>query len=104
MATTIPTYALYGEQSGLSWENFFNVEMISLRSKDLNWRASPHVHDSLIQVLFIQRGQVEVLMNCTRQLAKAPLSDSGPRADCSRVFTTRQIPNGLTHYGFAAAA
>jgi AraC family transcriptional activator of pobA len=71
MATTIPTYALYGEQSGLSWENFFNVEMISLRSKDLNWRASPHVHDSLIQVLFIQRGQVEVLMNCTRQLAKA---------------------------------
>ena len=45
MATTIPTYALYGEQSGLSWENFFNVEMISLRSKDLNWRASPHVHD-----------------------------------------------------------
>lgn len=72
MATTIPTYALYGEQSGLSWENFFNVEMISLRSKDLNWRASPHVHDSLIQVLFIQRGQVEALMNCSRQLAKAP--------------------------------
>lgn len=72
MATTIPTYALYGEQSGLSWENFFNVERISWRSKELNWRASPHVHDSLIQVLFIQCGQVDVLMNCTRLKATAP--------------------------------
>ncbi|WP_437888228.1 helix-turn-helix domain-containing protein [Phytobacter sp. V91] len=72
MATTIPNFALYGEQSGLSWENFFNVERISLRSKDINWRANPHVHDSLIQVLFIQRGQVEVLMNYSRQQARAP--------------------------------
>jgi len=72
MATTIPNFALYGEQSALSWENFFNVERISYRSKDLNWRASPHVHDSLIQVLFIQCGQVDVLMNYSRQKAKAP--------------------------------
>jgi len=72
MATTIPNFALYGEQSALSWENFFNVERISWRSKGLNWRASPHVHDSLIQVLFIQCGQVDVLMNYSRQKAKAP--------------------------------
>lgn len=72
MATTIPNFALYGEQSALSWENFFNVERISYRSKDLNWRASPHVHDSLIQVLFIQCGQVDVLMNYSRQKAKSP--------------------------------
>lgn len=72
MTATIPTYSLYGEQSGLGWENFFNVELISYRSKAIDWHASPHVHDSLIQVLFIQRGQVDVLMNCIRQKAVAP--------------------------------
>lgn len=72
MTATIPVYSLYGEQSGLGWENFFNVELLSYRSKALNWRASPHVHDSLIQVLFIQHGNVDVLMNCTRQKARAP--------------------------------
>ncbi|HFZ8993966.1 TPA: helix-turn-helix domain-containing protein [Citrobacter freundii] len=72
MATTIPTYALYGEQSEPGWENFFNVEMISLRSKSLNWKASPHIHDSLIQVLFIQSGEVDVLMNYTRMNINGP--------------------------------
>ncbi len=72
MTTTIPTYALYGEQSEPGWENFFNVEMISLRSKPLNWKASPHIHDSLIQTLFIQSGEVDVLMNYTRMKLKGP--------------------------------
>lgn len=72
MTTTIPAYALYGEQSELSWENFFNVETISYRSKALNWKASPHVHESLIQMLFIQQGQVDVLLNYARLKATAP--------------------------------
>ena len=35
MTATIPVYSLYGEQSGLGWENFFNVELLSYRSKAL---------------------------------------------------------------------
>lgn len=95
MATTIPTYALYGEQSGLGWENFFNVERISLRSKELNWRASPHVHDSLIQVLFIECGQVDVLMNGTRQKASAPCLIVVP-AQTVHGFTYTPDTEGLT--------
>ncbi|PWC15792.1 AraC family transcriptional regulator [Brenneria roseae subsp. americana] len=72
MATTIPAYALYGEQSELSWENFFNVENISYRSKVYNWKVNPHLHESLIQVLFIQQGQVDVLLNCARLTAVSP--------------------------------
>ncbi|NDO83669.1 AraC family transcriptional regulator [Citrobacter sp. NCU1] len=72
MVTTIPTYALYGEQSEPSWENFFNVEMISLRSEPMNWKANPHIHSSLIQALFIQRGEVDVLMNCTQMRVRSP--------------------------------
>ncbi|ACS85202.1 helix-turn-helix domain-containing protein [Musicola paradisiaca] len=72
MNTTIPAYALYGEQSELSWENFFNVEHLSFRSRSLNWKVSPHVHESLLQVLFIQQGDVDVLLNYTRFKAHAP--------------------------------
>ncbi|MCL2893999.1 helix-turn-helix domain-containing protein [Brenneria tiliae] len=72
MTTTIPTYALYGEKSELSWENFFNVEEISYRSKTYNWKVSPHLHESLIQVLFIQQGEVDVLLNYARLMAVAP--------------------------------
>ncbi|TKI02934.1 helix-turn-helix domain-containing protein [Martelella alba] len=72
MTTTIPAYALYGEQSELSWENFFNVEALSFRSRALNWQVSPHMHESLLQLLFIQRGEVDVQLNGARGKARAP--------------------------------
>lgn len=72
MATTIPTYQLYGEQSALSWENFFNVERLSYRSRALNWKVSPHVHEALLQLLFIERGSVDLLLNYNHFSAQAP--------------------------------
>lgn len=72
MTTTIPTYALYGEPSELSWDNFFNLEWISERSKIHNWKIHPHVHENLIQVLFLQRGSVDVLLNYSKQTAVSP--------------------------------
>ncbi|WJV65464.1 helix-turn-helix domain-containing protein [Pectobacteriaceae bacterium CE70] len=72
MTTTIPAYALYGEQFELSWENFFNVERLSFRSRTLDWKVSPHVHESLLQLLLIQQGDVDVLLNYTRFNAHAP--------------------------------
>ena len=72
MATVIPNYSLYGEPSELSWDNFFNLEWISQRSKKHNWKIHPHVHENLIQVLFIQRGNVDVLLNYSKQSARSP--------------------------------
>lgn len=72
MATTIPAYQLYGEQSALSWENFFNVERLSFRSKALNWKVSPHVHETLLQLLYIQQGSVDLLLNYTHFSVQAP--------------------------------
>lgn len=72
MATTIPAYTLYGEQTALSWENFFNVERISFRSRALNWKVSPHVHETLLQLLFIERGSVDLLLNYSHYTAQAP--------------------------------
>lgn len=72
MATTIPTYQLYGEQSVLSWETFFNVERLSFRSRALNWKVSPHVHEALLQLLFIERGSVDLLLNYNHFSAQAP--------------------------------
>lgn len=72
MATTIPAYTLYGEQTALSWEHFFNVERLSFRSRALNWKVSPHVHEALLQLLFIERGSVDLLLNYNHYTAQAP--------------------------------
>jgi len=68
----IPAYALYGEQSELNWNNFFNMEWISRRSSIYDWRIDPHLHHNLIQVLFIQHGNVDILLNYTRSTARSP--------------------------------
>lgn len=70
--TTIPVYALYKERPELSWDIFFNLEWIPYRSRLYDWKIEPHLHKNLIQLQFIQRGSVDVSLNCSKQLAHSP--------------------------------
>jgi AraC family transcriptional activator of pobA len=72
MRTMIPSYALYGECSELNWDNFFNMEWISYRSQRYDWNIEPHLHNSLIQVLFLQHGTAEIILNYAKHHVQAP--------------------------------
>lgn len=54
---TIPRFALYGSaQPAPAWGLSLNFEHIPERSSLFNWEIAPHVHEALLQVLYVQRG------------------------------------------------
>jgi AraC family transcriptional activator of pobA len=72
MTTTIPVYGLYGERSEPAWSNFFNLEHLPERSRIYNWIIPPHIHETLLQLLYIREGQLDALCNNSRKLLIAP--------------------------------
>ena len=68
----IPNYSLYGDQALPSWHSFFDFEWIPQRSRPYNWEIRPHTHDAFIQILFLNQGSVEVLLDHARTLVQAP--------------------------------
>lgn len=54
---TIPRFALYGSDTAApAWHHLVDFEHIPERSGRFHWEIAPHVHDVLLQVLFITRG------------------------------------------------
>lgn len=54
---TIPRFSLYGNDTAApAWHHLVDFEHIPERSGRFHWEISPHVHDVLLQVLYITRG------------------------------------------------
>lgn len=60
--STIPTYALYGEQQ-TSGEHWLHWETITSRSKLYGFHISAHRHDELYQLLYVTRGTATVMLD-----------------------------------------
>jgi AraC family transcriptional activator of pobA len=63
MATTIPNYALYGDEAQPAWLGMVHFEKIHQRSSLHNYEIAPHFHDGLIQVLFVTSGGGSVFID-----------------------------------------
>lgn len=55
--TDIPRFALYGNaDDSPAWAEMINFERIPERSGAYNWEIKPHVHQGLVQLLYIATG------------------------------------------------
>lgn len=68
----IPTYALYGEAPRPAWHRSLHVESISRRSGSHEWVISPHRHDLLLQLLYLQQGSGLVQYDGQCESVRAP--------------------------------
>jgi AraC family transcriptional activator of pobA len=71
-APAIPSYVLYGEELNVGTQVFAHIETIASRSALHHWEISPHRHTGSIQVLLVQEGQVDFLMDKVRKTLPAP--------------------------------
>jgi AraC family transcriptional activator of pobA len=85
----IPSYALYGEAVAPIWHDSLHVESISLRSGAYNWEIAAHRHDGLLQMLYLQSGEGEVLLDNQRVAVKAPCL----------LYIPEQIVHGFAWHG-----
>lgn len=54
---TIPRFSLYGNEAAApAWHHLVDFEHIPERSGRFHWEIAPHVHDVLLQVLYITGG------------------------------------------------
>ena len=60
---TVLHFALYGAETGQSWVDMVHYEPIPLRAGRFDFEIKPHVHDALIQVLYVTRGGGETFID-----------------------------------------
>ena len=70
---TIPSFALYGETAALE-QHMLHVEDVQSRSERYQWEIDPHVHHGLYQVLWLQQGSAEVLLDEHRSMVQGPVA------------------------------
>jgi AraC family transcriptional regulator, transcriptional activator of pobA len=70
-AQAIPTFALYGE-SVTSAQDLLHIEEVQSRSQLYQWEIEPHVHHGLYQVLWLQQGSADVLLDERREAVRGP--------------------------------
>lgn len=63
MTSRIPNYDLYGNRAEAGWTNTLNFEWIPERSTPHGFHIRPHRHDSMLQLLQIEKGHGEVHVN-----------------------------------------
>ena len=83
----IPRFALYGEAAAPG-QDMLHIESVASRSRLYHWEIEPHVHQGLYQILWLQRGSAEVVLDEWRA------SVAGPAAIV--------VPPGVVH-GFVFA-
>ncbi|PKO65280.1 MAG: AraC family transcriptional regulator [Betaproteobacteria bacterium HGW-Betaproteobacteria-16] len=83
----IPRFALYGE-AATPGQDMLHIEDVQSRSRLYHWEIEPHVHQGLYQILWLQGGSAEVVLDEWRA------SVSGPAAIV--------VPPGVVH-GFVFA-
>ena len=57
---SIPSYALYGEDTAHDHAGFAHIETIAERSARLDWEIRPHRHADFVQVLLVRDGQARI--------------------------------------------
>ena len=60
---SIPNFALYGAAAEPAWVDLVHHERIPVRSRLFGWDIAPHVHDGLIQALFVTDGAGETFID-----------------------------------------
>ena len=68
----IPNFALYGHEALPSWLDMVHVERIPVRSSLFDFEIEPHVHDALMQVLYITAGGGEVFIDDAKWALEPP--------------------------------
>lgn len=63
--STIPTFALYGENAWHGPAGFGHIETIAERSVLHDWTIAPHRHDRAVQVLIVRNGHADVTLDGT---------------------------------------
>lgn len=67
----IPRFSLYGE-AVVPGQDILHIEDVRSRSQRYQWEIDPHVHHGLYQVLWLQQGSAEVLLDEQRQTVCGP--------------------------------
>ncbi|WP_040678680.1 helix-turn-helix domain-containing protein [Rhizobium mesoamericanum] len=63
MAKIVPTYELYGENTGRKPDFWLHCETIPSRSSLHHWEIRPHRHDHFFQILYIDSGSGEAMFS-----------------------------------------
>lgn len=74
MTTSIPNYALYGDEAQPAWLDVVHFEHIHERSSMYHYEIDPHFHDGQIQLLYLTSGGGECFIDGAKwQLAPRSL-------------------------------
>lgn len=88
MPTLVPTYELYGENTGKELDFWLHCETIRSRSSQHQWEIKLHRHASFFQILYIEAGSGHALFGHAKSAIYPPA-----------VLT---IPPGVNHgFGFS---
>jgi len=74
MSVLVPTFSLYGEAQTAVSREFIHIEEISARSAARNWQIDTHIHEGLLQVLFVFSGTARVRLDSLEQDYEPPLA------------------------------
>lgn len=72
MRADIPNYALYGDQAQPGWLDMVHIEQIHERSSLFDYDIAPHLHDGLLQVLYVTSGGGRVFVDGDEWPVAAP--------------------------------
>ncbi|MDR7149045.1 AraC family transcriptional activator of pobA [Hydrogenophaga palleronii] len=73
----IPRFALYGE-AATPGQEMLHIEDVQSRSRLYHWEIEPHVHQGLYQILWLQRGSAEVVLDEWRASVTGPAAIVAP--------------------------
>lgn len=72
MSNTVPTYELYGENTGRNPDFWLHCETIPSRSSLHHWEIRPHRHESFFQILYIDAGSGDAVFDGVRHAIAPP--------------------------------
>jgi len=62
----VPIYKLYGENTVWPTPDMVHCESIAARSRLHNWQITPHRHNGLFQILFLEQGSARIQVDDAR--------------------------------------
>jgi AraC family transcriptional regulator, transcriptional activator of pobA len=68
---TIPHFALYGE-AATPGQELLHIEEVQSRSRVYQWEIEPHLHQGLYQILWLQTGSADVVLDTWRASVHGP--------------------------------
>ena len=74
----VTRYALFGEELAGEDPEFIHIEDIRTRSRLYEWRITPHVHQRMLQIVFVAEGTVQVHLEDRTQSLEGPCAITIP--------------------------